>query len=68
MIIPLEKLLVYNENKYLLAKAAMAAVDKVGNISNFPEGPDQWKLVPNILKLILDEDVKIDLSKLELDL
>jgi hypothetical protein len=56
MIIPLDKLLVYNENRYTLTRAAMEAVDRVANISTYPE--DGWKLVPNILKLVLNNEVK----------
>ncbi|MFC1669881.1 hypothetical protein ACFL20_05760 [Spirochaetota bacterium] len=67
MIIPLDKLLIYDKNKYLLAKAAMAAIDKIGNINKYPEGPNKWKIVPNVLKLVLDDDIKIDLSKLGLE-
>ena len=57
MIIPLDKLLFYNDNKYIFTKAAMRAVDKVSNIRNYPEKDTNWKVVPNVLKLILNEDV-----------
>ncbi len=60
MIIPLDKLLKYNENKYIFTKAVMRAVDKVNNIKDFPEENLNWKVVPNILKLALDEDLKVD--------
>jgi len=58
MIIPLDKLLVYNGNKYIFTKAVMKAVDKVGNINDYPESDLNWKVVPNVLKLTLDESVK----------
>ena len=57
MIIPLDRLLFYNNNKYIFTKAAMRAVDKVSNIRNYPEKDTNWKVVPNVLKLILNEDV-----------
>jgi hypothetical protein len=57
MIIPLDKLLFYNKNKYVFTKAAMRAVDKVSNIRNYPEKDTNWKVVPNVLKMILNEDV-----------
>jgi len=57
MIIPLDKLLFYNDNKYIFTKAAMKAVDKVSNIRNYPEKDTNWKVVPNVLKLILNEEV-----------
>lgn len=60
MIIPLDKLLKYNENKYIFTKAVMRAVDKIDNIKDFPEENFNWKVVPHILKLALDEDLKID--------
>ena len=62
MIIPMDKLLIYKENRYILARAAMNAVDKIGNIKDYPEGQIKWKVVPNILKLILDEKLHIDLA------
>ena len=58
MIIPLDKLLFYNGNKYVFTKASMRSVDKVSNIKDYPETDTNWKVVPNILKLILDEDIR----------
>lgn len=63
MIIPLDKLLFYNNNKYIFTKAAMKAVDKVSNIRNYPEKDTNWKVVPNVLKLILNEDVNFITGK-----
>ncbi len=59
MIIPLDKLQVYSENKYIFTRAAMSAVDKVANLEDYPESNHSWKIVPNILKLTLEEQVKI---------
>ncbi len=58
MIIPLDKLLIYNKNKYVFTKAVMKAVDKVANIKDYPETDLNWKVVPNVLKLSLEENVK----------
>jgi hypothetical protein len=57
MIIPLDKLLFYNGNKYVFTKAAMNSVDKVANIKNYPEKDTNWKVVPNILKILLNEEI-----------
>ncbi|HPS87012.1 MAG TPA: hypothetical protein PLY36_09720 [Spirochaetota bacterium] len=59
MIIPLDKLLTLNTNKYIFTKGVMKAVDLVGNIKNYPETDLNWKVVPNVLKLALDGDVKL---------
>lgn len=58
MIIPLDKLLTYNKNKYIFSRATMEAVEKIGNMRSFPEDDSKWKVVPNILKLMLNNDVK----------
>lgn len=58
MIIPLDKLLIYSNNKYVFTKAVMKAVDKVANIRDYPETDFNWKVVPNVLKLSLEENVK----------
>jgi len=58
VIIPLDKLLTYNKNKYIFSRATMEAVEKIGNMRSFPEDDSKWKVVPNILKLMLNNDVK----------
>ncbi len=58
MIIPLDKLLTYNKNKYIFSRAIMEAVEKIGNMKSFPEDDTKWKVVPNILKLMLNNDIK----------
>ena len=63
MIIPLDKLLYYNENKYVFTKAAMRTVDKVANIRNYAEKDTNWKVVPNVLKHLLNNDIKFSLIK-----
>ncbi|HOO71867.1 MAG TPA: hypothetical protein PK926_08890 [Spirochaetota bacterium] len=57
MIIPLDKLLAYNGNKYVFSKASMKAVEKIANIKHYPEDDISWKVVPNILKLTLNETI-----------
>ncbi len=58
MIIPIDKLLTYNKNKYIFSRAIMEAVEKIGNMKSFPEDETKWKVVPNILKLMLNNDIK----------
>ena len=63
MIIPLNKLLTLKVNKYVFTKATMSAVEKIGNIKDYPEDNKSWKVVPNILKLTLDEKIKYDFEE-----
>ena len=58
MIIPLDKLLRYNSNKYIFTRATMESVEKIGNIRKFPTDESKWKVVPHVLRLVLQEDVK----------
>jgi hypothetical protein len=58
VIIPFEKLLSVKENKYVFTKALMRAVDKIGNIKDYPEEHVNWKVVPIIIKLVMDGKVK----------
>ena len=60
MIIPLDKLLRYNRNKYIFSRAIMEAVEKIGNMKTFPEDESKWKVVPHVLRLMLDEKVKFE--------
>ncbi len=59
MIIPLDKLLRYNKNKYIFTRAIMEAVEKIGNMKTFPEDESKWKVVPHVLKLMLDEEREV---------
>jgi hypothetical protein len=58
VIIPLDKLLTYNKNKYIFSRAIMEAVEKIGNMKGYPEDESKWKVVPNILKLMLNNEIK----------
>jgi len=63
MIITLDKLLTYGGNRYVFTKAAMKAVEKIGNIREYPEDDSvKWKVVPNILKLMLNKNLNVDFS------
>lgn len=59
MIIPLDKLYSYQENRYILTKAAMQAVEKKDKIQGYPETAPNWKVVPNILKIFLEDKIKV---------
>lgn len=61
-MIPLDKLVSLRRNKYIFSRACMVAVDKIGNIKGYPEGDDSWRIVPNIMKLMLDEEVQYELD------
>lgn len=67
MIIPLDKLLTLQGNRYIFTKAAMGTVEKIANIKDYPEDNYSWKVVPNILKLILEGEVKYNYTG-ELDI
>ncbi len=60
MIIPLDKLIAYEKNRYKLTCASMKAVDKLGNIRDYPESEEDknWKIVSNILDLVLNGKIQ----------
>ena len=63
MIIPLDKLLTLSTNRYIFTKGVMKAVDYVENIKKYPEEDLNWKVVPNVLKLALEGEIKIVYNK-----
>jgi hypothetical protein len=63
MIIPLDKLLMYENNKYIFTKATMEAVEKIGNMKKFPDNETKWKVVPHILRLMLNNDLQFIYTK-----
>jgi len=63
LIIPLDKLIEYSGNKYVFTRATMQAVDKIANIKDYPEDNLNWKVVSNVLKIMLDEELKFDLKR-----
>lgn len=60
MIIPLDDLLSYDDNRYIFTRAAMEAVEKIGNMKKFPDDDTRWKVVPHILRLMLNGDLKFE--------
>ncbi len=62
MIIPLDKLISYNQNRYIFSRANMVMVDRLGNIKDYPEKEENWKLVPNILNMVLNEKLHYNWS------
>ena len=61
MIIPLEKLVALEGNRYLFSCAAMKVVDKVGSVEGYPENDKNWKVVPNVLNLMLNKHIQYEL-------
>ncbi|HDP80705.1 MAG TPA: hypothetical protein ENN21_07675 [Spirochaetes bacterium] len=62
MIIPLNKLVSFDKNRYIFTRASMQLVDRIGNIKEYPESDESWKVVPNIIKLMLDEKIHYSLD------
>jgi hypothetical protein len=62
-MLPLDKLVGFKGNKYILARAVMIAVDKVGNIKGYPEDDEKWKIVPNVLGMTLREELHYKYDK-----
>lgn len=58
MIISLDKLINLKGNKYLVTRAANLAIDRLGNIKDYPENGRGWKVVPCVLGMVLDEKIK----------
>jgi len=63
VIIPLDKLLTYEKNRYIFTRSTMEAVEKIGNMNKFPEDDTNWKVVPHILRLMLNDDVKFEYTE-----
>jgi len=60
VIIPFDKLVEYDDNRYILTNVAISTVDKIPNMENYPEKNHSWKVVPNVLKIVLNEDIKFE--------
>ena len=58
MIISLDKLINLKGNKYLVTRAANLAIDRLGNIKDYPDNGRGWKVVPCVLNMVLDEKIK----------
>ncbi len=63
MIIPLDKLIAFNSNRYIFSCAAMKVVDKLGNIEGYPESDKNWKVIPNILNLMLNNTINYEFKE-----
>ena len=59
MIISLDKLINLKGNKYLVTRAANLAIDRLGNIKDYPDNGRGWKVVPCVLGMVLDEKIKV---------
>lgn len=58
MIIALDKLINLKGNKYLMTRATNLAIDRLGNIKGYPDDERAWKVVPCVLNLMLNNNVK----------
>ena len=59
MIIALDKLINLKGNKYLVTRATNLAIDRLGNIKDYPdEKTIGWKVVPCVLDMVLEEKIK----------
>lgn len=63
MIIPLDKLVSYEQNRYIMTRAAMAVVDRIEALTDMMAEGEEWKIVPNVLRLVLDGNVKFELQE-----
>jgi len=62
MIIPLDKLISYDDNRYIMTRVAMAAVDRIESLTNDLVEGEQWKIVPNVLRLVMGGVIKHDIT------
>ncbi len=58
MIVDIEKFLKMEDNRYRFTKASMLAVDKIVASRVFPELANVWKIVPNVLNYMLNNEIK----------
>ena len=59
MILPLNKLIALKNNRYIFSRGAMKAIDKIANLPEYPKDTESWKIVPNVLKMVLDDRIFI---------
>ncbi len=60
MIIPLDKLVSYNRNRYILTRAAMCSVDRIESLTEELSENERWKIVPGVLRMILEEKIQYE--------
>lgn len=67
MTVFLDKLLSYQDNKYLLAKAAMYSIDKIANMKGELEEEEEEteRSVIDVLEMVLDKKVNFLLQEAE---
>jgi hypothetical protein len=58
MIIALDKLMNIGGNRYMFTKAVLTAIDRKDNIQNYPHEDRGWKVVPHVLRMTLDDEIK----------
>jgi hypothetical protein len=59
MIIPMDKLINVGGNRYMFTKAVLTAIDRKDNIQGYPyEDSRSWKVVPHVLHMMLDDEIK----------
>ncbi|HRX16995.1 MAG: hypothetical protein JXK07_00190 [Spirochaetes bacterium] len=67
MIIPLDKLNALESNKFVFTKGAMMTVMRLNKIKNYPEPDLNWKIVPNVLKLVLNEEIHYQKNEMRVE-
>jgi len=58
MILNMSKLNNVKGNKYALTKGTLLAIDRLGNIKDYPADSRGWKVVPNVLNMVLNGQIK----------
>jgi DNA-directed RNA polymerase subunit K/omega len=62
MIIPLDKLISFDENRYVMTRVAMATVDRIESLTEDMVEGEQWKIVPNVLRLMMNGAIKFEMK------
>jgi len=62
MIIPLDKLISFDENRYIMTRVAMATVDRIDSLTADMVEGEQWKIVPNVLRLMMNGAIKFEMK------
>lgn len=58
MIISMDKLINVSGNRYVFTKAVLTAIDRKDNIQGYPHDDRGWKVVPHVLRMTLDNEIK----------
>ena len=62
MIIPLDKLISFDDNRYIMTRVAMATIDRIDSLTQDMVEGEQWKIVPNVLRLLLNGAIKHEMK------